>query len=52
MGKKMLESEEVKEQIAKALAGGQSQSVIAHALGVSQSTISRLLRQEDVITVL
>jgi hypothetical protein len=34
MTKKVLESEEVKEAIAK-------------ALGVSQSTISRLIRQED-----
>ena len=48
MGKKMLESEAVKEQIAKALVGGQSQAVIAQAVGVSQSTISRLANKGDV----
>jgi hypothetical protein len=48
MGKKMLESEEVKEQIAKALAGGVSQDVIAQTLGVSQSTISRLVGKVEV----
>jgi predicted XRE-type DNA-binding protein len=46
--KKMLESEAVKEQIAKALAGGQSQAIIAQAVGVSQPTISRLANKGDV----
>jgi transposase-like protein len=48
MGKKMLESEEVKEQIAKALIAGESQTAIARTLGVSQSTISRLANKDDV----
>ncbi len=52
MGKKMLESEAVKEQIAKALAGGQTQTVIAQAVGVSQSTISRLANKGDVKTLI
>ena len=48
MGKKVLESKEVRAAIAKALVGGQSQKVIAQSLGVSQPTISRLVKQEDV----
>jgi transposase-like protein len=48
MGKKMLESEEVKEAIAKALTAGESQTAIARTLGVSQSTISRLANKGDV----
>jgi predicted XRE-type DNA-binding protein len=47
--KKVLESQEVKEAIAKALAQGRSQTAIAQALGVSQPTISRLVRQEDMM---
>jgi predicted XRE-type DNA-binding protein len=48
MGTKVLESKEVKEAIAKALVGGQSQKVIAQSLGVSQPTISRLVNEGDV----
>jgi transposase-like protein len=48
MAKKMLESEEVKEKIAKALTAGESQTAIARTLGVSQSTISRLVNKGDV----
>ena len=48
MGNKMLESAEVKEQIAKALTAGVSQTTIAQSLGVSQSTISRLVGKQDV----
>ena len=48
MGKKVLESKEVKEAIAKALVGGQSQEAIAQSLGVSQPTISRFAKREDV----
>ena len=48
MAKKILESQEAKEAVAKSLVGGQSQTVIAQTLGVSQSTISRLLKKEDV----
>ncbi|MBU1209262.1 MAG: helix-turn-helix domain-containing protein [Proteobacteria bacterium] len=48
MAKKILENEEAKETIAKAIAGGESQTAIAQTLGVSQSTISRLAKREDV----
>jgi predicted XRE-type DNA-binding protein len=43
-----LESEGVKKQIAKAIAGGQSQGEIAKDLGVSQPTISHLVNKGDV----
>ena len=48
MTKKILESEEAKMAIAKAIAGGESQTAISQTLGVSQSTISRLANREDV----
>jgi hypothetical protein len=48
MTKKVLENKETKEVIAKAIGGGQSQGVLAQALGVSQSSISRLASKEDV----
>ena len=48
MAKKILESEEAKMAIAKAIAGGESQTAIARATGVSQSTISRVTKREDV----
>ena len=48
MAKKILESEEAKMAIAKAIAGGESQTAIARAAGVSQSTVSRLANTKDV----
>jgi predicted XRE-type DNA-binding protein len=48
MAKKILESEEAKMAIAKAIAGGESQNAIAQAAGVNQSTISRLANRGDV----
>jgi len=47
----MLESAKVKEQIAKAPAGGQSQNSIARTPSVSQSSISRPVNKEDVKTL-
>ena len=44
----MLKSAEVKEQIAKPLAGGQSQTQIASTPSGSQSSISPPIRREDV----
>jgi predicted transcriptional regulator len=44
----MERSEQVKMEIAKALAGKVSQQTIADQLGVSQSTVSRLANKEDV----
>ena len=48
MAKRILETEEAKMAIAKAMAGGENQTAIARAAGVSQSTISRLANREDV----
>jgi hypothetical protein len=48
MAKRNLEGEEMKETIAKALGGRQSQTSIAESLGESQSIISRLANREDV----
>ena len=47
MAKRILETEEAKMAVAKAMAGGESQTAIARAAGVSQSTISRLANTED-----
>ncbi len=48
MSKKVLESEETKQVIAKALVGGESQAKIARSFDVHQSTISRFSKREDV----
>jgi transcriptional regulator with XRE-family HTH domain len=48
MAKKVLQSEGAKEKIAKAIAGGQTQTAVARSSGVSQSTISRLANKQDV----
>jgi len=42
-----LENEVVKKEIARAIAGGRSQTKLAKVLGVSQSTISRLVNREE-----
>lgn len=48
MTKTVLEGEEIKKQVAKAIVGGHSQREIAEAIGVSQPTISRMLKKGDV----
>ena len=48
MTKKVLESEEAKQTIARALVVGKSQAEIAVTFGVHQSTISRFATREDV----
>jgi transposase-like protein len=48
MTKKILENEKAKKAIAKAIVGGESQTAIAQAAGVSQSTLSRVTKREDV----
>jgi len=48
MAKKILENEDAKKAIAKAIAGGESQTAIARTVGASQSTISRLAKRDDV----
>ncbi|MBI5967915.1 MAG: helix-turn-helix domain-containing protein [Deltaproteobacteria bacterium] len=48
MAKEKLESEAVKMGVVKAVVAGQSQEEIGRTLGVSQSTISRLINKKDV----
>ena len=48
MGSVRFRGEEVKNEIARAIAGGHSQQEIAKSLGVNQSTISRIVNKDDV----
>ena len=48
MTKKVLETEEAKKTIARALVGGESQAEVARRFRVHQSTISRFATREDV----
>jgi predicted transcriptional regulator len=48
MGSVRLEGQTVKNEIARTIAGGHSQEKIAKSLGVSQSTISRMVNKDDV----
>jgi transcriptional regulator with XRE-family HTH domain len=48
MGSVRLGGGAVKNEIARAIAGGHSQQEIAKSLGVNQSTISRIVNKDDV----